>query len=159
MIHITSLHIRAFLTNELNTDDNYNHIRFIVFKIPEPNGTFVESEVLPHLLDLNGLSATQYPLFAPYNPRTLGNYRILHDKLIQLNSGDKVKNLVFPTKVWKRFQIKIPLNLKVHYVESSTGATAANYVRNFIGIMVFSDSGAPNHPVLTMKTRVYFKDV
>lgn len=164
-IEATSLQVKWELSNFGNTSDVYNWFRIVVFDIKQLTGDTLgvggAAGVYGYLFNnVSGTPTAHLPTLNLYNHENLGNFRILYDKKVLLFGGDKATdNLVYPMGVLKHGSTKVTLNKKkIDYEAGSDGTSTSHYLRNFIGVLVFSDSGVADHPLITMTSRLYYRD-
>ncbi len=130
---------RLEMRGQILLGDTTNAVRLIVFQCK--SGTVTKSEVLSALY-LGTVNAQN----SPYRHDYRSQYTILFDKTYHLEDGGSQQiNIVKKIKIRRKMQWS---------AGSSTEHTAGE-----IRLLVLSDSSVSTHPLLTMVTRLFFKDV
>lgn len=120
--------------------DTQNFMRFVLFKWKPDSAVFA-----PTATDILKDAGTSNSAISHYNYLTRGQYTILYDKKLYMESNDS-------TCQWVNLMIPGKRLGKVRYNVGSNTGTGHIYA------LAVSDSGAVSHPQLEAECRLFFKD-
>lgn len=148
-INVTSVQMNLRFTSASNSE-SFNQIRVIVFWDRQPNESFpTMSGSLDAVLDSLVIN---YPITAPYNHHTISRFKILYDRVINLNpqaQAASVVNTMVPVVRSARFKKKT--HRRVMY-----GTLPDIPITNGLFIAMISNT-ASALPGVSGGTRVYYK--
>lgn len=162
-ISLTSLQFRGSVTmDSLQLDPIL--LRMIVFFDRQANSAAPITNVFTPGTGslLNGTVITD-PIYMPYSYEQQDRYRVLYDKVIQLNpkvikqadyTGGDTTELI---PVTQHFKKRIKLGRKVKYDLANIAPTIADIATNSLYVVFYSDN-TTNLPTMRFGARVYFKD-
>lgn len=130
-------------------------VRLMLVWDSQPNGAvpiLASTAAIPGILDNRIISL----YLAPYNRVTQKRYKILHDKLYDMNSMTSSTATPFLTWGDRHIRIKLPLGRTIKY--DSTGGGIADITTNSLYFIAISSVTA-DMPSYILGSRMYFKNL
>lgn len=126
-----------------HTGGGNNHVRVLLVRVKQPGG------LQPVAGDILESTVGGTILVSPYHLKEAGHFKVLYDKVHNLNAGG--------ANAFKAFKINKSFNIQSTYL--LTTATDASLDMNGLYLMFISNTIGANDPAVTFYARVRFSDI